>query len=357
DNNDIDYNIYNFDNDNNSSTYYHNDYNYNQDDNNNMTTNQHILTYLQRNLGGTTEWCETTTATTWAEWLQAFKEFFCTFRWINKWHRELEELRQNSDEAIDTYYAAHRRLIRKINKIAEMPAADQMRYFVKGLRPELAPIIMMNDPADVATAVDLIRKYEAGEDVVKRKEPRRSQKELESESEEEKPRRKETKKKKLTEKGDLDDLVQKFEKLQINLAQKIDLLTKQVNQRKEELLNQLLEAYLGKRERDEDSTDEETKKPRTGDYFKIPEVNTFGIPFRKEEFKTENKTKPTKRSKKKLPSERKKSTKPEKKEVPRLLRTKEFDIAEQMQKQEAGITWSQLLQLPGMKRTLMKNLK
>jgi hypothetical protein len=114
---------------------------------------------------------------------------------------------------------------------------------------------------------------------------------------------------------------------------------------------------LGKRERDEDSTDEETKKPRTGDYFKIPEVNTFGIPFRKEEFKTENKTKTTKRNKKKLPSERKKSTKPEKKEVPRLLRTKEFDIAEQMQKQEAGITWSQLLQLPGMKRTLMKNLK
>src|SRR5688572_1267320 len=123
------------------------------------------------------EWCETTTATTWAEWLQAFKEFFCTFRWINKWHRELKELRQNSDEAIDTYYAAHRRLIRKINKIAEMSAADQMRYFVKGLRPELTPIIMMNDPADVATAVDLIRKYEAGEDVVKRKESRRSQKE------------------------------------------------------------------------------------------------------------------------------------------------------------------------------------
>ncbi|CAG8825261.1 10470_t:CDS:2, partial [Dentiscutata erythropus] len=94
----------------------------------------------------------------------------------------------------------------------------------------------------------------------------------------------------------------------------------------EELLNQFLEAYLGKRERDEDN------------YFKIPEVNTFGIPFRKEEFKTENKTKPTKRSTKKSSPERKKSTKLEKKEVLRLLHTKEFDIAEQMQKQEAGIT-------------------
>ncbi|CAG8812249.1 22962_t:CDS:1, partial [Dentiscutata erythropus] len=35
----------------------------------------------------------------------------------------------------------------------------------------------------------------------------------------------------------------------------------------------------------------------------------------------------------------------------------EFDIVEQMQKQEAEITWSQLFQFPGMKRTLLKNLK
>ena len=46
------------------------------------------------------------------------------------------------------------------------------------------------------------------------------------------------------------------------------------------MLNQLLEAYLGKRDRDDESTDDkEIKKPCTGDYFKIPEVNTFEIPF------------------------------------------------------------------------------
>src|SRR6185436_8371816 len=114
--------------------------------------------------------------------------------------------------------------------------------------------------------------------------------------------------------------------------------------------------------RDEDSTDEETeetKKPRTGDYFKIPETNTFEIPFCKEP-KVENKTKtaiPRKSNKKKSPTKLKETKKSKKKEVPRLLRTEEFDIAKQMQKQEVGITWSQLLQLSGMKRTLMKNLK
>ena len=67
----------------------------------------------------------------------------------------------------------------------------------------------MKDPADVKGAVDLIRKYETGEDVVKRKEPRKVRKEPDSESEEEvKPKRKESKKKKeKVEKGDLDDLV------------------------------------------------------------------------------------------------------------------------------------------------------
>jgi len=274
----------NLDNSNNIDTwddnYYNDTYTFDNDDNN-MTTNQHIMNYLQRNIGGTTirvepfygdgiqdplkwledfdkaarindwdntrkiallkahmrddaeEWCETAEATTWAEWANAFKEFFCTFRWINKWHRELDELRQGNDETIDTYYAIYRRLIRKIDKITEIPANDKMRYFVKGLRPDLAPVIMMHDPANPAAAIELIRKYEAGEDVVKRREPRRSrnQTEPESESEEEKPRRKETKKKKSTEKGDLDDLVQKFEKLQINLAQKLDLLTKQVNRK------------------------------------------------------------------------------------------------------------------------------
>ena len=61
--------------------------------------------------------------------------------------------------------------------------------------------------------------------------------------------------------------------------------------------------------------------------------------------------------KKKTSTDKKKPLKKEKKEIPRLLRTKEFDIVEQMQKQEAGITWSQLFQLPGMKRVMLENLK
>ena len=39
------------------------------------------------------EWVDTeVNAITWENWKQAFIEFFCNFRWINKWHRELEEL-------------------------------------------------------------------------------------------------------------------------------------------------------------------------------------------------------------------------------------------------------------------------
>ncbi|CAG8812817.1 27200_t:CDS:2, partial [Dentiscutata erythropus] len=85
---------------------------------------------------------------------------------------------------------------------SKMPVADQMRYFVKGLRPELTPIIMMNDFTDVATANTPVKFAE------------------------------------VTNNNDL-------------------------NSDEEELLNQLLEAYLGKHERDEDSSDEDTKKPRT----------------------------------------------------------------------------------------------
>jgi len=117
--------------------------------------------------------------------------------------------------------------------VEKMPNKDKMRYFFQGIRPELAPLIMMKDPTDVKDAVNLIRKYETGEDVVKRKEPRKIRKEPDSESEEEvKSKRKESKKKKeKVEKGDLDDLIQKFEKLQINLAQKLDQLSNQTNRR------------------------------------------------------------------------------------------------------------------------------
>jgi hypothetical protein len=178
------YPLYTYNSDRGSNNSYHSNDNSSDDD---MTSNQHIMTYLRQNLGGTTmrvepfygdglqdpmkwmedfekaarindwennrkitllkahlrddaeEWCEAQTdITTWDEWKTAFMAFFCTFRWINKWHRELEELKQGKDESIDVYYAAYRRLIRKIDKIEKVLDKDKLRYFLQGLRTELA---------------------------------------------------------------------------------------------------------------------------------------------------------------------------------------------------------------------------
>jgi hypothetical protein len=114
------------------------------------------------------EWCDTQEdIDNWRDWKKTFLAFFCTFRWVNKWHRELTELKQGKDESIDVYYAAYRRLIRKIDQIEAVPNKDKLRYFLQGLKTELAPLIMIRDPSSVSAVVELIRKYEAGEDVVR----------------------------------------------------------------------------------------------------------------------------------------------------------------------------------------------
>jgi hypothetical protein len=118
------------------------------------------------------------------------------------------------------------------------------RYFIKGLLPDIAPLVTMSGPATLAAALATAQQYEEGVDMVNEIEPRKkkgkakkvpqSSEEEDNEEEEEKPKKPVVKKKVKElvnpEKG-LDDLVKKFEKMQLNLVQKMEKLTSQVNTR------------------------------------------------------------------------------------------------------------------------------
>ncbi|RHZ77812.1 hypothetical protein Glove_172g9 [Diversispora epigaea] len=360
----------------------------------------------------------------WAAWRAGFVEKYCNTRWRNKWMRELENNRQRQGETVDAYYARFRRLVKRV----EINVNQHKRLFIKGLLPYIAPLITMQAPGTLAAALELAQAYEEGLDMVNEIEPRKqkgkkkvvesSDEEEEEEAEEErKPKKTVLKKKKKETKvtfdpaHNLDDLAKKFEKMQLNLIQKMEKLTTQVNQQpnyrnrgnnrdnssqnnwnnrnnrnnrnnnretleveeeseKEEdkLLQHLLEAYdayLGKRERD-DSSDEDTpiKRPReTNIPEPKPSLNTFGLPKTTsvpvpKVVKTE--ITPKKKSKKKEVIKMVKGNKEKKKENatrPPLFRKKNFDIVEQLQNQPAGLSWADALEVPSIRKSFFEALR
>ncbi|RHZ85474.1 hypothetical protein Glove_65g24 [Diversispora epigaea] len=252
----------------------------------------------------------------WATWKAGFVEKYCNTRWRNKWLRELENNRQRPGETVDAYYARFKRLVKRV----DINVNQHKRLFIKGLLPHIALLITMQAPATLAATLEKAQAYEEGLDIVNEIELRKQkgkkkvvessdEEEEEKEEEERKPKKTVLKKKKKETKvtfdpaHNLDDLAKKFEKMQLNLIQKMEKLTTQVNQQpnycnrgnnrdnssqnnwnnrnnrnnrnnnretleveeesekeKDKLLQHLLEAYdayLGKRERD-DSSDEDT---------------------------------------------------------------------------------------------------
>ncbi|RHZ85496.1 hypothetical protein Glove_65g40 [Diversispora epigaea] len=192
------------------------------------------------------------------------------------------------------------------------------------LLPHIAPLITLHAPATLAAALEKAQAYEEGLDMVNEIEPRKQKdkkKVVESSDEEEekrKPKKTTLKKKKKETKvtfdpaHNLDDLAKKFEKMQLNLIQKMEKLTTQEGhiswdcpdrkdnsdnfahaklveveekseKKEDKLLQHLLnayDAYLGKRERD-DSSDKDTpiKRPRETNVSKSKSsLNTFGLP-------------------------------------------------------------------------------
>ncbi|RHZ76112.1 hypothetical protein Glove_203g75 [Diversispora epigaea] len=323
--------------------------------------------------------------TDWATWKARFAEKYCNTRWKNKWMRE----------TIDAYYVRFKRLVKRV----EINVDQHKRLFIKGLLPHIAPLVTMQAPATLAVALEKVQAYKEGLDMINKIEPRKrkgkkkvvesSNKEDEEEEEERKPKKTVLKKKKKETKvtfnpaHNLDDLAKKFEKMQLNLIQKMEnnnretrtcfkcgkeghifwdcsdrkdnsdnsahakLVEVEEESEKEEdkFLQYLLDAYdayLGKRERD-DSSDEDTpiKRPRETN---IPEsklsLNTFGLP--------KTTSVPVLKVVKTEITPKKKSKKKEE---------KGFDIVEQLQNQPAGLSWANALEVPSIRKSFFEALR
>ncbi|RHZ89827.1 hypothetical protein Glove_9g360 [Diversispora epigaea] len=178
----------------------------------------------------------------WVAWRARFVKKYCNTRWKNKWMRELENNHQRQGETIDAYYARFKRLVKRV----EINVNQHKRLFIKGLLPHIAPLITMQTSGTLAAALELAQAYEEGLDMVNEIEPRKqkdkkkvvesSDEEEEEEEKERKPKKTILKKKKKETKvtfdpaHNLNDLAKKFEKMQLNLIQKMEKLTTQVNQ-------------------------------------------------------------------------------------------------------------------------------
>ncbi|RHZ86625.1 hypothetical protein Glove_48g209 [Diversispora epigaea] len=262
-------------------------------------------------------------------------------------------------------------------------------------------------PGTLAAALELAQAYEERLDMVNEIEPRKQKgkkKVVESSEEEERKSKKIVLKKKKKETKvtfdpahNLNDLAKKFEKMQLNLIQKIEKLTTQEGhiswdcpdrkdnldnsahaklvkveeeseKEEDKLLQHLLEAYdayLGKRERD-DSSDEDTpiKRPRETNISEPkPSLNTFRLSrttnvLVPKVVKTE--ITPKKKSKKKEVIKMVKGNKEKKKENatrPPLFRKKDFDIVEQLQNQPVGLSWADALEVPSIRKSFFEALR
>jgi Ty3 transposon capsid-like protein len=104
----------------------------------------------------------------------AFKEKFCTQRWQNKWLKDLEGRRQGPSESVDSYYTDFKKLIKRVNLEDNMSDLQKLRHFLRGLRPEVAPLVAMNAPANVNAALILAQQYENGQDLINHEQPIRT---------------------------------------------------------------------------------------------------------------------------------------------------------------------------------------
>ena len=104
----------------------------------------------------------------------AFLLKFCTQRWKNKWLKDLEGRRQGPNELVTSYYTAFRKLIRRADVDNTFNNNLRLRYFLRGLKPEVAPIVAMSAPENVNTALEQALRYEDGKDLINLEEPSRS---------------------------------------------------------------------------------------------------------------------------------------------------------------------------------------
>jgi hypothetical protein len=85
---------------------------------------------------------------------QRFLEKFAPEAKRNQWYYDLMTIRQKVDEKVDSYTLRFQRLLRKVNVNQLIPAALQIKMYLYGLSPILAPMVVMSNPADLQAAID-----------------------------------------------------------------------------------------------------------------------------------------------------------------------------------------------------------
>src|SRR5207237_6950484 len=80
----------------------------------------------------------------------------------NQWYQELMTLRQRADEWVDDFTLRFQRLLRKVNTNNLIPDALQVKMYLYGLNPLLTPMVVTDNPANLAAAIERARLIETG---------------------------------------------------------------------------------------------------------------------------------------------------------------------------------------------------
>ncbi|RHZ62049.1 hypothetical protein Glove_344g65 [Diversispora epigaea] len=168
----------------------------------------------------------------WTEVKELFIMQFCNRKWMNKWIRELEKLKQQPGESVDQYITRFKKIIRKGAPV--MQDENKFYHFKKGLRKGMLPIISMHNPENIATVIELAQYYKEAEDLEEGLEPEESEDEIKPKpkikrrikkkkyenesSDEETPVKKEKVKKKEVKVDPIEELIKKMNELTIKLA-------------------------------------------------------------------------------------------------------------------------------------------
>jgi len=80
----------------------------------------------------------------------------------NQWYQELMTLRQRADERVDDFTLKFQRLLRKVNTNNLIPDALQVKMYLYGLNPLITPMVVTDNPANLAAAIERARLIETG---------------------------------------------------------------------------------------------------------------------------------------------------------------------------------------------------
>ncbi|RHZ55245.1 hypothetical protein Glove_417g44 [Diversispora epigaea] len=113
-------------------------------------------------------------ANTWKEKMEGFlfedaEEWFTEAnKWQNSWRSQLENFKQGPTEPIMSYFSRFKVHIREGPELGDH---EKMRYFKKGLKRGLGPIVSMHASETIVEMVEIIQNYEDEKDTEEEKEP------------------------------------------------------------------------------------------------------------------------------------------------------------------------------------------